>query len=368
MKSKVIALYLPQFHETPENNEWWGKGYTDWDAVRSCKPNYKGHNQPRIPLNENYYSLDNPDTLRWQARLAKQYRIDGFCIYHYFSNGKLQMNIPAELLLENKDIDIDYYFSWANHDFAKQWFDGDGHLLRKQEYGDRSIWEEHYKYLSDFFKDSRYIKIDNKPVFAIYNVFHISEFDEMMKLWYELAIKDGFDGLYIIATKSNTNIKSEDLLKNKWISKVFVFEPMNFRSNGFSGNLIYTTARRIKTVLIRINNKIRPSHCIQEKYSLKKAYEAIISRDMLDDELYGFFTDWDNTPRYREKSIIFVGAKLGLFETYFEKVYGKSCNEKKPFLLVNAWNEWGESAYLEPDTVNKYGYLEIIKRSIDKYE
>ncbi len=364
MKTKVIALYLPQFHETPENNEWWGEGYTDWKAVKECKPNFKGHNQPRIPLNDNYYSLDSVETMRWQADLAKEYGIDGFCIYHYYSVGKLQMQKPAEIILNDKDIDMKFFFSWANHDFLKQWFNGDGRLLRRQEYGTEKEWENHYKYLSQFFNDSRYIKIDGKPVFVIYDVFHIHCFNEMMLMWDRLAKQDGFKGIYIIATKSNTNLKSLDLLEKKWINKVFVFEPMNYRSNGKNGNYVYITYRRIKTVLIRLNNKYFSKKSLQEKFSINKAYRAICSRRMMKDELYGFFTDWDNTPRYREKSIVFWGASVELFEYYFNIVYKKSCNEKKEFLFINAWNEWGESAYLEPDKLNKYRYLEAIKRSV----
>ena len=366
MKSKIFALYLPQYHETPENNEWWGKGYTDWIAVKNAKPNFVGHNQPRIPLNNNYYNLLDVENIRWQANLAKKYRINGFCIYHYFSAGKLQMYRPAELLLEAKDIDIEYYFSWANHDFAKQWFDGDGHLLRKQEYGNKKTWTEHYRYLSPFFKDKRYLKIDRKPVFTIYDVFHIHCFNEMMNIWDQLAKEDGFEGIYIIGTKSNTNLKSSELLANKWIRKSFVFEPMNYRSNGTNTNLVYTTGRRIKTVLIRFNNKIRSNHRIQEKYSIKAAYKAILNRKMDKDEIYGFFTDWDNTPRYRDKSVVFTGASVALFEEYFRKIYLKSCDEKKDIIIVNAWNEWGESSYLEPDELNRYSYLEAIKRVVDE--
>ena len=362
VKSKIFALYLPQFHETPENDEWWGIGYTDWDAVKSSKPNYVGHNQPRTPLNNNYYDLSDITTIKWQAEIARRYCVDGFCIYHYFSNGKLQMNKPAELLLDNRDIHIEYFFSWANHDFAKQWFDGDGHLLRKQEYGDKAVWTNHYRYLSQFFKDDRYLKIDGKPVFMIYNVFHIGCFEEMMLMWNHLAKEDGFDGLYIIGTKSNTNLKSTDLLKNKWIRKSFVFEPMNYRTNGVNTSILYTTKRRVKTVIIRINNRIRPNHRMQEKYSIKEAYKSILNRPMDKDEIYGFFTDWDNTPRYREKSVIFTGASVKLFEEYFEKVYRKSCTEGKEIMIINAWNEWGESSYLEPDEENEYGYLEAIRR------
>lgn len=362
MISKIFALYLPQFHETPENNEWWGKGYTDWVAVKSAKPNYKGHIQPRVPLNDNYYDLSDVNNIRWQAELAKKYGVDGFCIYHYYSAGKIQMYKPAELLLEAKDIDIEYYFSWANHDFAKQWFDGDGHLLRKQEYGNEQTWKNHYIYLANFFKDKRYLKINGMPVFAIYNVSHIKDFNKMMDVWDKLAKNDGFEGIYIIGTKSNTNLKSTELLSNKWVRKSFVFEPMNYRSNGVSTNIFYTTSRRIKTVLIRANNMIRINNKIQEKYSIKKAYKAILNRKMEKDELYGFFTDWDNTPRYREKSVIFTGASTELFEEYFKKVYKKSCDENKEIILINAWNEWGESSYLEPDCLNGYGYLEAIKR------
>ncbi len=368
MTSKVFALYLPQFHETPENDMWWGKGYTDWIAVKGATANFKGHLQPRIPLNHNYYDLSNVETIKWQVNLANKYKINGFCIYHYFSNGKLQMNKPAEILLENKDIDIEYFFSWANHDFAKQWFNGDGHILRKQEYGDREIWIEHYYYLAQFFKDDRYLKINGKPVFMIYNVFHIRCFNEMMKLWDELSKKDGFPGLYIIGTKSNTNLKSSDLLSNKWISKSFIFEPMNYRSNGFNTNILYTTYRRAKTILIRINNKVRSKHVIQEKFSVKKAYDAILNRKMDKDELYGMFTDWDNTPRYRERSIIFKGASPRLFYTYFKKIYAKSCENNKEIIIVNAWNEWGESSYLEPDEKNEYEYLEAIKKVVEEYE
>ena len=190
----------------------------------------------------------------------------------------------------------------------------------------------------------------------------------MMQLWNELAKLEGYNGIYVIATKSNTNLKSTEMLKSKWVSKVFVFEPMNYRSNGNNNNLLYTTFRRIKTVLIRINNKLRPNRCIQEKYSTKRAYKAICNRKMLVDEFYGFFTDWDNSPRYRNKSIIFVGSKLEMFNTYFNIVFNKACSKKDEFLFINAWNEWGESAYLEPDELNQYGYLEVVKRSVEGNE
>lgn len=365
-RSKIIALYLPQFYETEENNQWWGKGYSDWVAVKKSKAYFSGQTQPRIPLNHNYYDLSKSETLQWQADLAHKYGIDGFCIYHYYSNGKLMMNRPAEILLEHKDIKIEYFFSWANHDFRKQWFGQDGRLLRRQEYGEKEDWKRHFEYLLPFFRDERYMKMDNKPVFVIYDVFHIENFGPMMKYWNELAKREGFGGLFLIATRSRTNLKSEDLLELQAIDKVFVFEPMNFRTNGFQSNYIYTTSRRIKTVLIRLHNKILKNRPRQEKYSIPKAYQAILKRRMLEDEYYGFFTEWDNTPRYQGKSVAFVGGSPELFEQYFEKVLKKSCLGGKEFIFINAWNEWGETAYLEPDTRNGYAYLEAVKKCKDR--
>lgn len=365
-KSKIIALYLPQFYVTPENDEWWGKGYTDWVAVKNSRGYFHGQDQPRVPLNENYYDLSDPETMRWQAALAEQYGIDGFCIYHYYSNGKMMMNKPAENLLENEDINMKYFFSWANHDFAKQWFGNNGEMLRRQEYGGEDDWERHFRYLLPFFQDRRYIKKDNKPVFVIYDVFHIKEFKNMMKCWDHMAKQVGFDGIFLIATKSRTNLKSESLLALPEIDKVFVFEPMNFRTNGFDNHYLYTTVRRIKTVLTRMNNKLFRNHPRQEKYSIPKVYNAILNRNMLDDEYYGFFTEWDNTPRYQGRSVVFVKGTVKLFEEYFEKVYRKSCRSQKEFFFINAWNEWGETAYLEPDTKNGYRYLEAVKKCKDK--
>lgn len=358
-------MYLPQFYETEENNCWWGKGYTDWVAVKNSKPYFKKHRQPKIPLNDNYYRLDDVETIRWQAELAKEYGIDAFCMYHYYSNGQLQMQKPAEILLQNKDISISFFFSWANHDFKKQWFNGDGQLLRRQEYGDPDTWANHFAYLAPFFKDERYMKIDGKPVLSIYDVLHIKCFDNMMALWTKLAKQLGFEGIYIIATKSNTNLNSQQLLQSEWINKVFIFEPMNFRNNGRQGNYIYSSLRRVRTVLIRANNRLRKNHPIQEKFSIKRIYKAILQRKMLPDEYYGFFTEWDNTPRYQGKSVVFTGGAVSLFDEYFRQIYFKSCLSDKELIFINAWNEWGESAYLEPDEDNGYGYLESIRKCKD---
>ena len=185
---RVIAMYLPQFHRVKENDEWWGEGFTDWDAAKNAKPLYERHYQPHIPLNKNYYDLLKKETLQWQADLMKKYGIDGMCFYHYwFKEGKRILEKPAEILLENKDIDMPFCFCWANESWAKTWKaipganiwtidetknEGDDTkpvFLLEQEYGGCREWEEHFMYLLPFFRDKRYVRINNRPVFQFYH-------------------------------------------------------------------------------------------------------------------------------------------------------------------------------------------------------
>ena len=173
-KTKIFAAYLPQYHETEDNNKFWGDGYTDWVGVRNAKPQYEGHKQPKKPLHDNYYNLLDVDVIRKQAKLAKENGIYGFNIYHYwFKDGKQELEKPAELLLENKDIDISFFFTWDNASWKRTWdnipgndwapaFDiNDGEnrsrgVLVEFSYGDKNKWKEHFDYLLNFFRDNRY--------------------------------------------------------------------------------------------------------------------------------------------------------------------------------------------------------------------
>ena len=158
MDIKVVAFYLPQFHTIPENDEWWGKGFTEWVNVKKAKPIFKGHRQPRVPLNDNYYDLSQTETIRWQADLANKYGVYGFCFYHYWFDGKLLLEKPAELLLEHKDIPLRFCFSWANEPWARTW-DGKQHqILMPQSYGEKKDWQRHFDYLLPFLKIAATLK------------------------------------------------------------------------------------------------------------------------------------------------------------------------------------------------------------------
>ena len=178
---KIIPFYLPQFHTIPENDEWWGEGFTEWTNVKKAKPLFEGHDQPRIPLNNNYYNLMDDNVKIWQAKLAKEYGIFGFCYYHYwFKGGRQLLEKPAEQMLKNKEIDIPFCFCWANENWSKNWDGGNREVIMEQDYGSQEDWEKHFRYFVRFFRDERYITVHGKPLLIIYKPEQITDLQQMV--------------------------------------------------------------------------------------------------------------------------------------------------------------------------------------------
>lgn len=362
MDNKVIAFYLPQFHRIPENDEWWGKGFTDWKGVRKAQPLFHGHRQPREPKNGYYYNLLDKKTLEWQADLARKYNVYGFCIYHYWFGEKQLLEKPAENLLMWKDIDVNYCFSWANESWVASWSKLKGNAwaesvtkpstkggyLVKQKYGGKSEWERHFAYLLPFFKDKRYIKINNSPIFVIYKPENIKVLQEMMLCWHELARENGFNSIYFVGT----NYKE---WKEKGMDAMLLYEP-SYTLLGEKG---------------RFNTKAYLGLEIQkwmEKHQLyfpklinyDAVWKMIIKRKNKGNVWPGAFVDFDSTPRKGKNGSICIGVSPKKFEKYIYSLAKN--NSDKEFIFIMAWNEWGEGAYLEPDKSNNVSYLHSIKR------
>lgn len=217
---KTLAMYLPQFHKIPENDEWWGEGFTEWTAVKAARPLFEGHVQPKMPLNGNYYDLLEKKTMMWQADLMKQYGIDGQCIYHYyFKDGRKILEKPVENLLKWKDINMPFCLCWANERWARTWSISGGNswadkfekrkgtnqtkdVLLEQSYGREEEWKAHFEYLLPFFEDERYIKINGSPVFVIFIKDLIPCLKQMVDYWKKLSHLHGFSGIYFIGANT----------------------------------------------------------------------------------------------------------------------------------------------------------------------
>lgn len=356
MKPNIIAFYLPQFHTIPENDQWWGKGFTDWVNVKKAKPLFHGHMQPRMPLGANYYDLSTADTIRWQASLAREYGVDGFCIYHYWFGGKLLLEKPAELLLANKDIDISFCFSWANEPWARTWDGKAHHVLIAQSYGGADDWKRHFDYLLPFFKDDRYMKINSSPVFVIYKSQSIPCAAEMMALWDKLAVEAGFGGIHFVETLRDNHTETRDL---PFRSKV-EFEPANILNDI---SFVQLNCNRARRVCIGIVNKLTGKHISQNKVmTFAEITKRAIRKNAPEGTWGGAFAGWDNTPRKRLNGTIILPPTKDEFKQYLKDKITKTQNVyKTDYIFINAWNEWAEGTMLEPEETSKFQYLEAIK-------
>lgn len=350
-QTQIIAFYLPQFHETEDNNQWWGKGFTEWTNVKTGKPLYKNHYQPKVPLNSYYYDLSNSEIMKEQAKLAKKYGVDGFCFYHYWFCGKKMLYVPLENLLNNLDINIPFCLSWANETWSKRWDGDEKTILIKQEYGGKDEWESHLQYLLKFFSDKRYICVDGKPVLLIYRAFDILNCREMVVYWECRLKEEGFNGIYIVETLNGMQTKS--CVDNS--DALVEFEPMyTIRSDmGVAVRAYRYLLNHMKLYRLGFRDYI----------NYEKVWKRIIDRKRAQRKkiFYGGFPAWDNVARRGKAGLVVRGSEPEKFKKYLKKLYEASCKSDNEFLFINAWNEWGEGAYLEADEKNGFGYLEAIK-------
>lgn len=353
---RVLALYLPQFHSFPENDEWWGEGYTEWTAVKRAKPLFRGHIQPRVPEGGRYYDLvkEGEATWRHQAELAKKYGVYGFAIYQYWFEGKQLMEKPMEILLANPDIDVNYCICWANETWTRTWYGLEQEILMKQGYGDEAAWEQHFSYLLKFFNDKRYIKIGGKPLLQIYRTFDIEKLADMRAYFDRRAREEGFEGIFLVSGKT----AGEQEKRHGLTDAYYTFEPGYSLKHEISSFRMfrYNAGVAVRTIV----NKIFRTTVLERRIPIDWIYDAITGREYSDNEFPGIIPRWDNTPRRSHKGLLYSGASPEKFERALSCLAGKVSGRENDFVYVNAWNEWGEGAMLEPDEAEGYAYLEAI--------
>lgn len=357
---RVLCFYLPQFHRTVENDKWWGEGYTEWTAVKGAVPYFRRHIQPKEPLNENYYDLSDESgkVWQWQSRLAQKCGVYGFVIYHYWFSGRKMLQKPVEILLKHPEIDIRYSLCWDNNEWRRTWYGTREEILIPQDYGNEETWKKHFEDLLPFFQDKRYIKLDNKPVFHIYASQKIEKLSQMKACWDRLAKENGFAGIYLVAG---------DLLNRRYpkcLDAYYNFEPNRIQTQSRYSVCLRPLIDLSGGIRKRINRFLKTN--IPDIRCTSILYRLIV-REKPDKKMKtyrGLYVNYDDTPRRQEKGIVYIGGNPNLFRRTLRDLLVKSTEENKEFLYINAWNEWGEGAYLEPDKDNKYAYLTALKSAI----
>lgn len=384
---KVIALYLPQYHEIEENNEWWGKGYTEWTSLKRGKVYIEGQYQPREPLNDNYYDLNDINIMKWQVDLAKEKGIYGFCFYHYWFNGKLLLQKPIEQFLAHTEIDFPYYLCWANEKWTTVW-EGETNprVLIEQNYSDKADIDKHFYYFLQFFKDERYMKVNNRPILSIYNPIAIPP--KMLRYtisrWNRLAVENGLNGISFIYLCAETMCYMKQGLKDLFDYGV-EYQPSlvehledDVKKEVRRYKISYLT-QTIKSIIpfaskfLSHNNRrvdqVEQASGVKYVRNYDQDWNAILNIHHDDYSKYipGAFTDWDNTPRRARNGKVILGASPDKFERYFEKLVIRAKEiYKQDTIVIFAWNEWSEGGYLEPDKKWGTGYLDAIKRVLER--
>lgn len=338
MMNKIIALYLPQFHEFEENNNWWGKGFTEWTCVNKAKPRSNKHKILKPHPDIGQYSLIDVNVRRKQATMAKQCGLYGFCYYHYWFGDKVLMDSTLQLMLIDGEPDLPFCLSWANEPWTRRMNGGSGELLQPNNYGDEQEWESHLQYLLPFFKSKNYIKIDNKPVFVIYRVSQIPNCEQRLKYWKDRLKQLGFEGMFVVMTIGNFR---DDFKKMcDYTDATFDFYPNFLWEPSMISEVIGNVAF----------------------YDMNKVYERIVEdKPVHTTHFKGTMVGFDSSPRSPLRCNVFINGSPKLFMKNLNDILSISNEE---FVFVNAWNEWGEGCALEPSEEFGYEYMNCIKKSI----
>ena len=377
MKIRSIAIHLPQFHPIPENDEWWGKGFTEWTNVTKAKPLFEGHYQPHLPADLGFYDLRLPEARQAQADLAREYGIYGFCYYHYWFNGRRILERPVQEILESGKPDFPFMLCWANENWTRVWDGGEKNILLEQVYAAEDDLN-HIRSLIPFFKDPRYIRVNNKPVFAVYKSSLFPDMRQTIQTWREEAARHGLE-LYICRFERAITEKEA---MSAGFDAAIEFQPQAYNSTEKKINTLrdeISVKNILSSIIFRTRRFINPPAKIpgikNEKElegsvaSYKEYAAEALSRyeTPVDYKLYrGVCPGWDNSSRRKSGYAVLHGSTPELFAEWTSgalKNFQPYSPEENLF-FINAWNEWAEGNHLEP--CQKWGrsYLETFKNTL----
>lgn len=342
----LIAFYLPQFHPIPENDRWWGKGFTDWTNVSRAKPNFQGHEQPHLPADLGYYDLRLPEVRQAQADLARRYGIYGFCYYNYWFNGHRLLHQPIDAILASGEPDFPFCICWANENWTRRWDGKDDEILIGQDYSEADNLA-YIRHLDPWLRDRRYIRINGRPLLLVYRLELLPDPARTAAIWRDYCQEAGIGAIYLASVESFGTTG----------------DPRDF---GFDATVEFPPHER--AVLLDPQPHMTNPHFVGLVYDYPATADHFKSRILPD---YPFFRtampSWDNTARRQDTSHIFVNATPELYGDWLAELVQETRTLKAPgerLVFINAWNEWAEGNHLEPDQRYGHGYLEASRRAL----
>lgn len=349
MKARLIAYYLPQFYPFKENNEWWGEGFTEWTNVGKAVPLFKGHYQPRVPADLGYYDLRLPEIREAQAKMAREAGIEGFCYWHYwFGDGRRLLNRVFDEVVNDKKPDFPFCLGWANETWSGVWHGLDKKILIQQEYPGKADIEKHFYAVLPAFLDSRYIRVDGKPLFQIYQPLKLPESSRFIGQWNELAQQNGLQGIHFVG-HTNRFEEYHELLN-------LGFDAVNLVRLG-------DVLRYERSLFQKIMNKLMFDNALK-LFNYNDALKYFTGEEEKNDNCYPtIIPNWDHSPRSGRKGYILHNSNPKLFKKHVLNVLEvvKHKPDEHKIIFVKSWNEWGEGNYLEPDLKYGKGYLDVLK-------
>lgn len=365
-KSKVIAFYLPQYYPIPENDEWYGKGFTEWTNVGKARPQFKGHYQPRVPADLGYYDLRLPQVREAQAELAKEAGISAFCYYHYwFGKGKQMLEMPLNEVVKTGSPDFPFCLAWANHSWYKKMWDSSTNILKKeilikQEYPGEKDIEDHFYMLLNAFKDRRYYKIEGKLLFVLYKVENIPDLNNFKEKWQELASLNNLPGFFF-ASYSDDLFRIKDKKHTECDASIL---SLNSEPGSMGGNSKLRKSIRILSSIV--SNVIgKPLNVHPYSKIIDKLSHPIFKQERVFPVL---IPNWDYTPRRRAGGLIFHNSTPELFKKHVKQILNliNQKDESSQIIFLKSWNEWGEGNYIEPDLRFGKGYINALREALDE--
>lgn len=355
--ARFIAFYLPQYHPTPENNKWWGEGFTEWTNVARAEKLYRGHYQPKVPKDLGFYDLRLSESREAQAALAKEYGIEAFCYWHYwFGNGKRLLQLPFNEVVESGKPDFPFCLAWANHSWAKKQFDKNGtqEMLMEQTYPGEQDFIDHFYAMLPAFKDKRYVKVNGKLLFVVYNPLDKPILKQFLDTWQKLAKENGLEGFYFVGKSDKGRLRQEIL--------------------DFGYDAVYNDAvlnvHHHQTLIYKILLEFRARFLKYPKiFKYKDAIKYMFSdEEKADNAIPVIAPNWDHTPRSGARGILLHDCQPKYFKKLVKNVLEvvKNKPKEKQIVFIKAWNEWGEGNYMEPDLKYGRGMLEVLKEAIQE--